>query len=270
MSVVTTVFNGIEHFDKAIPSILSQTYKNFEWIIVDDGSTDGTLEKLNEIKNGDSRINIISNGKMGRTKALNFAISQAESEYIFQQDFDDVSHPRRIELQLEYLKNNPKVGVLGGYYELSNEIRKENFLRKPPLDFESIKKSMSKYIPICHTIASFRKSAWESCGGYDENYNDIIDLRFYIEVINNGWEVANIPENLGIHYVYSNSNYIKANKYSTRQKNFRNLNIKAIKDFGLPSYCYFFVMGRYFYYRLPPYLKRFIRRGLSLSKEEEI
>ncbi|WP_052957690.1 glycosyltransferase family 2 protein [Photobacterium angustum] len=246
VSVVTTVFNGINFFDKAVPSILSQSFSDFEWIIVDDGSNDGTYEKLRELQKNDERIRVFSHGKMGRTKALNFAISKAKTNFIFQQDFDDISHKDRIKLQYDFMQKNKQCGLLGGYYELINEIRNEKFIRKPPLKNAEIKIAMAKYIPICHTISCFRKEAWEACGGYDEKYNDIIDLRFYISIINSGWEVSNIPENLGKHFVYSESNYIKANKYSVRQKHFRELNIKAIKDFNLSYFNYFFVLGRFF------------------------
>lgn len=270
LSVVTTVYNGIDFFNKAIPSILNQTYSNFEWIIVDDGSNDGTLEKLLELQKQDERVIVVSKGKMGRTKALNYAISLSKSEYIFQQDFDDISHPDRLSLQYDYLKKNQDVGLVGGYYEIDNQIRKECFVRKPPLELSNIKTAMAKYIPICHTIAAFRKDAWKDAGGYDENFNDIIDLRFYIALINSGWRASNIPHNLGIHFVYSESNYIKANKYSVRQRNFRYLNIKAIRTFNLPAYNYLFVAGRYFYYLLPNSVKRFVRRTLKISQETSI
>ncbi|MBY6198479.1 glycosyltransferase family 2 protein [Vibrio hangzhouensis] len=270
VTVVTTVYNGIEHFDKAVPSVLSQSYINFEWIIVDDGSNDGTLEKLYQIAESDPRVKVINEGKMGRTKALNYAISLASTDFIFQQDFDDISHPDRLSLQYSFLKENPNVGLVGGYYEIHNEIRGESFLRKPPLEFEEVKNAMAKYIPICHTISAFRKMAWLDAGQYDENYNDIIDLRFYISLISSGWEARNLSHNLGVHFVYSDSNYIKANRYATRQKHFRKLNIKAIKEFKLSYFNYFYVFGRYFYYLFPAPMKRTIRRGLRISNEDRI
>jgi glycosyltransferase EpsE len=75
LSVVTTVYNGEQYFDRAIPSILNQTYSDFEWIIVDDGSTDATPQLLAEVAKKDARVKVLSPGRLGFTKALNYAIA---------------------------------------------------------------------------------------------------------------------------------------------------------------------------------------------------
>ena len=100
VSIVSTVFNGSKYIKQICDSILAQTHKNFEWIVVDDGSTDGTVENLIKYIDGDTRIKIFQPGKIGRTKALNYAIEKSVNEIIFQQDFDDISYPSRLERQL--------------------------------------------------------------------------------------------------------------------------------------------------------------------------
>ena len=261
VSIVSTVFNGSKYVDNIVASIISQTHTDFEWIVVDDGSTDDTVEKLLKYSENEPRIKVLQPGKLGRTKALNYAIESSGYELIFQQDFDDISYPDRIERQLLEFQDE-KIGLVGSNYYLVNLIRGERFARNNAVRHSKILYEMSKCVPICHTLAAFRKSAWKDVNGYDENFNDIIDLRFYIAVASQGWLLTNTQEILGEHYVYADSNYIKANKYSVRQKNLRALNLLAIKTFNLPTHCYLYVLGRTIYYKLLNKVKSLLRKVL--------
>ena len=105
ISVLMPVYNGVQFLDRSIKSILSQTFYNFEYIIINDGSTDGSLKIINSYK--DSRIKIINYSKnMGITFALNNGLNIAKGDYIARQDQDDISLPNRFMLQIEYLENN--------------------------------------------------------------------------------------------------------------------------------------------------------------------
>ncbi len=105
ISVLMPVYNGDQFLDKSIKSVLDQTFNNFEYIIINDGSTDDSL-KIIESYN-DSRIKIINFTKnMGITVALNNGLNVAKGEYIARQDQDDISYPERFSLQIGYLENN--------------------------------------------------------------------------------------------------------------------------------------------------------------------
>ena len=105
ISVLMPVYNGEQFLDKSINSILNQTFNNFEYIIINDGSTDDSLKILESYE--DSRIKIINFSKnMGIAAALNNGLNIAKGDYIARQDQDDISHPERFMLQVEYLKNN--------------------------------------------------------------------------------------------------------------------------------------------------------------------
>ena len=110
VSVVTTVYNGEPYLDRAIPGILAQTFKEFEWILVDDGSQDRTPELLRELAQRDSRVRVFSPGRLGLAAAANYGVSQARGEYIARQDFDDTSYPDRLRLQVTFLDAHPDVG----------------------------------------------------------------------------------------------------------------------------------------------------------------
>ena len=105
ISVLMPVYNGEQFLDKSIKSVLEQTFNNFEYIIINDGSTDDSLKIIKSYE--DSRIKIINFSKnMGITAALNNGLNVAKGDYIARQDQDDISHPERFMLQVEYLKNN--------------------------------------------------------------------------------------------------------------------------------------------------------------------
>ena len=105
ISVLMPVYNGEQFLDKSIKSVLEQTFNNFEYIIINDGSTDDSLKIIESYE--DSRIKIINFSKnMGISAALNNGLNVAKGNYIARQDQDDISHPERFMLQVEYLENN--------------------------------------------------------------------------------------------------------------------------------------------------------------------
>src|SRR5690606_35143093 len=151
-------------FDRAIPSILSQTYTDFEFIIVNDGSTDRTPEVLRQVAESDPRVVIIDEGRLGFARALNMGIGRARGEYIVRQDFDDISYPQRIQRQVEFLDRHPDCGMVGSYYLLVDSNRNERYIRKPPTRHEDLVRAMACYIPFAHTQVTFRKRAWADAG----------------------------------------------------------------------------------------------------------
>ncbi|VGO12145.1 Putative glycosyltransferase EpsE [Pontiella desulfatans] len=113
VSVVLTAFNADAHVGDAIESILKQTWTDFEFIIVDDGSDDGTRGIIEEFAARDDRIVFICNEKnQGQPQSRNAAIEQATGEFIAIMDADDVAYPHRLKTQVEYLKNHSEIGVV--------------------------------------------------------------------------------------------------------------------------------------------------------------
>jgi glycosyltransferase EpsE len=269
VSVVSTVYNGESYFDRAIPGILAQTFDDFEFILVDDGSSDRTLDRLHELAGRDQRVRVFAPGRLGAAAAYNYAVAQAQGDYIARQDFDDRSHPDRLRLQVAFLDAHPDVGVVGGYYELIDERRGERYLRMPPTDHDAILSTMAKSIPIAHTIATFRRTAWTEADGYPL-VNNLIDLRFYLRVAKLGWRFANIPHLVGEHYVHDSSFFHQTLKYTERQRDLARVQAQAVRDLGLPSWMYLFALGRHAYAYLPTGLKRLVRRGVVGSRERDV
>lgn len=270
ISVITPVYNGEKYFNRAIPSILGQTLTDFEWLIVDDGSTDSTPEKLTEIALQDSRIRILSPGRLGFVGALDYAIDQANSDYIARQDFDDVSYPERLELQVAFLDAHPEVGVVGTGYVVQDENRNERYTRQPPTQHSELLRMMAKCVPFAHTLVAFRKQAWEQVGGYPDVKDGVEDLRMWINFAKHGWQLASIPEILGQHWVHPKSFWHQNYQYSQRQRVLAKFQMKAIVDLELPLWMAIYPLGRYVYMYLPNPMKSFLRRTAAKSDEKDI
>ncbi len=269
VSVVTTVYNGEPYFDRAVPGILAQTFEDFEFILVDDGSTDSSLAKLRALESRDRRIRVFSPGRLGASAAYNFGVEQARGEYVARQDFDDRSYPDRLKHQVAYLDAHPEVGMVGGYYMLVDERRGERYVRMPPTEHGAIVAAMARYVPIAHTVATFRRRAWSEAGGYPQ-VNNLIDLRFYVRVAKQGWKFANIPDVVGEHYVHDGSWFHRTLQYTERQRDLARVQAHAVRELGLPRWMYLFSLGRHAYAYIPPGLKRLVRRGLVRSRERDV
>jgi glycosyltransferase involved in cell wall biosynthesis len=269
VSVVTTVYNGAPYVDRAIPSILAQTFTDFEWVIVDDGSQDGTAEILRDLARRDSRVRVFSPGRLGITKAANYGLSQARGEYIARQDFDDTSVPDRLRLQTEFLDAHPDVGVVGGYYVLMDENRGERYVRMPPVNHDDIIPAMARSIPFANTIVMFRRRVWADAGGYPE-VADLEDLLLWLSAAKLGWRFANIPEVLGQHHVHATSFFHRSFKYADRQRGLARIQAKVVRELKLPGWMYLYAFGRYAYAYSPATLKRVLRRTLGGSAERDL
>src|SRR5215213_8085491 len=116
LSVVMPVYNGKAYVGQAIESILTQTFTDFEFMIVDDGSTDGSNEIIEAYAQRDGRIRVLSQCNQGTSVALNTGIALARGELIAHMGADDIALPQRFERQLHYLRQNPQIGVLGCSY----------------------------------------------------------------------------------------------------------------------------------------------------------
>ncbi len=269
VSVVTAVYNGEPYFDRALPSILAQTFRDFEYILINDGSEDRTLERLEQAQERDSRIRILNPGRLGFARALNLGVREARGTYIVRQDFDDVSYPERIERQVAFLEEHPEVGLVGGYYVLDDRNRGEKYVRKPPVAHRDIVRAMAKYIPFAHTLVTLRRDALLQVGGIAEVKN-ITDLRTWIRIGQRGWRFANIPEVLGEHYVYQQSYWHRRFSYRYRQRDLAGVQVEAIRRLGLPAWMLVYPAARMAYAYMPNGIKRAVRRGLARSREEDI
>ena len=129
LSVVMPTYNCGEYIHFAVSSILKQSFKRFEFIIVDDGSTDNTEEIANSFK--DSRIRYFKLEHKGFVDSANFGISEASSDWIASMDADDIALPERFEKQVDYLNKNPELSFTSCWYAVFSGNKNSYIVRTP-------------------------------------------------------------------------------------------------------------------------------------------
>jgi glycosyltransferase involved in cell wall biosynthesis len=263
------VYNGEPYVDRAIPGILAQTFDDFEWVLVDDGSQDRTPDILRDLASRDPRVRVFFPGRLGLSAAANYGVSQARGEYIARQDFDDRSYPNRLRLQVAFLDAHPDVGVVGGYYNLVDENRGERYVRMPPTDHSEIVLALARGIPFANTVVAFRRQVWTEAGGYAD-VADLEDLLLWLEVAKLNWRFANIPVVVGEHHVHASSFFHRSFKYVDRQRNLARVQAQVVRELRFPSWMYLFALGRYAYAYFPSGLKRIVRRTVGRSEEQDL
>lgn len=180
VSVIMPVYNSERYIKKTVSSILQQTYSNFELIIINDLSEDSTRQIINSIE--DSRIKIFDNIlKLGTTESYNLGFRKAKGEFIVICDHDDISFRKRIELQLNYLLNNPAVDVLGSQINVIDESDKYLYNIASSINHNDIVLSLEKFGEgVNNPALMVRKSIFEKCGYYDEKYYPAADYEYYL------------------------------------------------------------------------------------------
>ena len=200
ISVIMSVYNGEKYLVQAIDSILNQTYQNFEFIIIDDCSTDNSSHILQEYAQKDSRIKIIKKEKnigiKGFIENLNLGISIAEGKYIARMDADDISLPERFQKQVDFLENNPEITLVGAQLNLINEQNKITGEAIAALQHRDIVKRITSQIQLFHPVIMFRK---DQNIQYREKFLYCEDYDLYLNLITQGKKLANINEKL-LHY----------------------------------------------------------------------
>ncbi len=172
ISVIMPVYNGEKYLKEAIDSILAQTYADFEFIIIDDGSSDSSPEIVKSY--ADKRIRFYANEEnMGVARTLNRGLDLATGEYIARMDADDISLPKRFEKQAKYLDKHPKVGVLGCGTESFGEGMISNF-SKPKASSAEYKANLFFNTCVAHPAVMIRKSAIKE-NRYEIEYNGLED-----------------------------------------------------------------------------------------------
>lgn len=195
ISVIMPVYNGGEYLSDAIFSILEQTFSEFEFIIINDGSRDDSKITIERFAEADSRIRFVNRENRGLVTTLNEAIDLSRGEFIARMDADDIALPQRFEKQLSFLNSNPDVDILGGQARLIDENNIEVGVVRKPVS-RSILLSYSKFgCPIIHPTYMVRATAYRKLDGY----RDLIaveDFDFLLRAISVGLKLANIPDEI--------------------------------------------------------------------------
>jgi glycosyltransferase involved in cell wall biosynthesis len=213
ISVVMPVYNGAEFLREAVNSILAQTFTNFEFIIVDDGSTDATPDLLRLFK--DSRITIITHTKnLGIVQSLNDGIRAAKGEYLARMDADDISAPHRFQTQLNFLNQNRDCAAVGTFLRITTPAGKLLFTIEPPTRDLSIKKFLLHDSCLAHGSVMMRREMVLKVGMYsdDKRVQHAEDYDLFVHLASR-YQLANLPE-----YLYTRKEHMDSISHQNYQK----------------------------------------------------
>lgn len=195
ISVLMPVFNSQRYVGQCVESILSQTFPDFEFIIIDDGSTDRSRDILEGYARRDGRIKLVSRANTGYSRALNEALSLARGEFLARMDSDDVARPRRFERQIGRLREDPECVAVGCQVLDIDPWGIPLHTSSNKLDHDEIVAELLKGAgaEIPHPGVMMRRSAVVALGGYRVEFEPVEDLDLYLRLADRG-RLANLPD----------------------------------------------------------------------------
>ncbi|MBT6052063.1 MAG: glycosyltransferase [Candidatus Scalindua sp.] len=227
ISVVMSVFNAENYLSETIESILAQTFRNFEFIIVNDGSTDTSLNIITSYN--DQRIVIINQSNLGLSKALNNGIRIANTDYICRIDADDIALPQRLDKQYEFMQNNPNCVCVGSNAIYITEKGEELYTSRKLTDWTEIRMRLPLESPFFHSTVMFRKEICIRTGGYYEGIkHHIEDILLWNKLSEHG-ELRNIDDVLLKYRLVPNA---ITNNFSKRERKSLNQILQNILKYG--------------------------------------
>jgi glycosyltransferase involved in cell wall biosynthesis len=196
ISAVLPVYNGEAYVREAVESILAQTFADFELIIINDGSTDGSGVILRELAARDPRIVLVERANGGLVSALNEGVERAQADLIARMDADDVADPERFALQQARMSVEPELGVLGSFIRIVDKTGR--FIRQGyyPVTPKETARFLVHGSPLAHPTVMMRKEAVKKVGGYRRAFSHCEDYDLWLRISELGYAIANLPKPL--------------------------------------------------------------------------
>jgi len=196
ISVIMSVYNEEKYLKDSIESILNQTFKDFEFLIINDSSIDNSLNIIKSYK--DPRIRVINNSKnIGLSKSLNIGLQHAQGQYMARMDADDISLPNRLEEQLKFLEINKDITLIGCQVELIDENNQIiGYKKSRPKDFDIVKFWIITKNPFIHSTFFLKMEEIKKINGYNEKYKYSQDFEICSRLIEKKYKIVNMPSYL--------------------------------------------------------------------------
>ena len=220
ISVVMPVFNNEKYLKESIESVLNQTYHNYEFIIVNDGSTDSSEKIIKNYQKQDDRIILLTQDNQGITKSLNRGIKNSKGKYIARMDADDICDSKRFEFQIQFLEKHPNTDIVGSMVsKISEKGEVIRILDDLPSEDYQIKWHLLFGTPLIHPALMIRKCVFINNGFYNDRLNFAQDIEFWRRTSSHV-KFFNLPKillNLRIHN-QSTSSMFQSEQNSVREK----------------------------------------------------
>lgn len=261
---VSTVKNGKRFIKELVKAVLeNQDLLPDEFIVIDDGSTDGTIEILKELEQQYSTLRVIYTGGIGRAKALNVAVKAAQGEWIANIDVDDAWHPRKLELQVQTIKENPNIDFLSTRSQLvydDDEISFSELGVAVPSNCTAkliTKESFYKTNPVNHSSVLIRKIAYEKLGFYNEDLNKQIDLDLWHRFVCSDLTMMQLELPLTVKRKHKYQSFESSGK--EYMNNSLKLKLSYLKKTNAPIYTYLYAFLKHLYNLSPDGFKKIVR-----------
>ncbi len=217
VSILMPVYNAADYLKQAVDSILQQTFEDFEFLIIDDGSTDQSLQILQFYATKDKRIKLTSRPNKGLVASLNEMISQAQGEFLARMDADDISLSDRLARQINFLESHPDVVCVGGAYELIDSKNRLLTTISVLCDDEDIQKqALVGHTSLSHPTVVMRRTAVIQAGGYNPTMLPVEDLDLWLRLGEIG-KLSNLEQPVLKYRLHSKS-ISEKNRIKQRQK----------------------------------------------------
>lgn len=266
VSVVMAAYNAEATIDSAVESVLRQTFDDFELVLVEDGSTDSTADRIARIAEGDARVRVVPNEQnLGLIRSLQRGLELARAPLVARMDADDLCHPDRFTLQVAHLDAHPEIGVVGSRYRLFSEDpaharvdeRHDGYYRA-----EGIRDGRT---PIAHPTAMFRRELVDRFGSYDERWAHAEDHELWARWYSRGVRFAVLDQRLLDYRIHAGS--VTASKARKVVATSFRVNLRTmLRDrvrFTPRGYAY--VLKQAAYLAASPLVGRFVGRGRDQS-----
>ena len=237
VSVIIPCYNAEKFVSQSVYSVINQTYTNLEIIVIDDCSTDGTLDILNNIAVLDSRVVVIRNEYNLKLPAtLNVGIAQSRGSYIARMDADDISVENRIQLQLDFLMNNELIDIVGGNISAISENGESlKYVSNQYLAHEDITSNLPIKCTMMHPTIMAKRSFFTDVGDFDKDVSFGEDYDYWIRAWLMGKKFANIP-NVLLFYRHHRQAMTGVKYNSKNAKSLRKLKFKFFKKTKNPLF----------------------------------
>ena len=193
LTVLMVVKNGMPYLQDSIESIINQTYKDFDFLVIDNNSQDNTFDYLESIK--DKRIRLLKFNDGNIIESLNFGLAQINTRYTGIMDADDIADLNRLYNQIQFLENNFSVGLVGSSITFFTDSKKRYWKINLPLESKEIKYGLmnDKYV-LSHPTITYRTELVKNIGGYKKKSFPVPDLDLYARLMEIT-EFANLDDN---------------------------------------------------------------------------
>ncbi len=202
VSILIPVFNSLPYIREAMDSIFNQTYINFEVVIINDGSNDGTEQILRNYASKHQSIKLIEQENHGYCAALNCGIEYCSGKYVARMDSDDIMHPQRIELQVKFMEENPDVSILGSaiqYIDENGNLGRCHYYPKST----SISSMIFDESPVAHPSSFMRKDLFLQIGKYRANLYPAEDYDLWLRAFSANIKIENLQKILLFYRVHN-------------------------------------------------------------------